>query len=81
MNYKDEVERIALNIKTIRKQKKLTVQDLAYRCNLERSNLSRLEAGKGNMTIKTICEICDALDAPLDRVLIGRYVPTPTKDV
>ena len=51
-NYEDAIKRIAMNIKAIRQSKGLSIQEIAYRCDMERSNLSRLEAGKTNMTIK-----------------------------
>ena len=44
------------------------MQELAYRCDMERSNLSRLEAGRSNPTIKTLCIICNALDVAIGRL-------------
>lgn len=72
MDFEDEIKRISLNIRYIRKSKKITIQELAYKCNIERSNLSRIEAGRSNLTIKTICIICDALDVKFADVVIGR---------
>ena len=68
-NYEDTIKLIAQNIKKIRQSKGLSVQELAYRCDIERSNLSRLEAGKTNMTIKTICLICNALQVKIKDVI------------
>lgn len=39
--------------------------ELAYRCDIERSNLSRIEAGRTNLTLKTLCIICNALGVDL----------------
>ncbi|MDR3878082.1 MAG: helix-turn-helix transcriptional regulator [Alistipes sp.] len=47
----------------------LTVQELAYRCDMERSNLSRIEAGRTNLTVKTMCIICNALSVSLRDVI------------
>lgn len=69
MNYQDEISYISSRIKELRKEKKLTVQELAYRCDMERSNLSRIEAGRTNLTIKTICTICNALNVTLRDVI------------
>ncbi|MBE6206063.1 MAG: helix-turn-helix transcriptional regulator [Rikenellaceae bacterium] len=69
IKYEEEIGKIAKNIKSIRKSKGLTVQELAYRCEIERSNLSRLEAGKTNMTIKTLCIICNALNVKLSEII------------
>ncbi|MBE6176893.1 MAG: helix-turn-helix transcriptional regulator [Alistipes sp.] len=69
MEYKKEIKAIAERIKALRKERKLTVQEVAYRCDMERSNLSRIEAGKTNLTIKTICAICSALEVRLSDVI------------
>ena len=68
-NYEDTIQLIAQNIKKIRISKGLSVQEVAYRCYMERSNLSRLEAGRTNMTIKTICLICTALNVEITDVI------------
>ena len=47
----------------------VSVQEVAYRCNMERSNLSRLETGKINLTLKTLCLICNALNIKLSDVV------------
>lgn len=60
---------ITRRIREIRRSKKLTVQEVAYRCNIERSNLSRIEAGKTNITIKTLCLICNALNIKLTDII------------
>ena len=67
--YEEEIAYISLRIRELRKEKKLTVQELAYRCDMERSNLSRIEAGRTNLTIRTICIICNALEVGLRDVI------------
>ncbi|MBO7263713.1 MAG: helix-turn-helix transcriptional regulator [Alistipes sp.] len=67
-DYENTIKLIAQNIKSIRLSKGLSVQEVAYRCDIERSNLSRLEAGKTNMTIKTLCLICNALNVEITDV-------------
>ena len=69
IDYTEQIKLIALKIRTLRKARTLTVQELAYRCDIERSNLSRIETGRSNPTVKTLCIICNALDVPL-RALI-----------
>lgn len=69
MDYQQEITAIAARMKQLRKERKLTVQEVAYRCEMERSNLSRIEAGKTNLTIKTICTICNALGVTLRDVI------------
>ncbi|MBO7144138.1 MAG: helix-turn-helix transcriptional regulator [Salinivirgaceae bacterium] len=61
MDYKSEIKQIALKIKSSRQEKKLSVQDLAYLCDMERSSMSRIESWRINITIKTLCIISNAL--------------------
>ena len=70
-SYEEIIRSIAKKIKEIRESKGLSVQEVAYRCDIERSNLSRLEAGKTNMTIKTLCIICTALNIKLSDLIDG----------
>lgn len=69
MDSEEEMRRIALRIKEIRIAKNLTVQELAYRCDMERSCLSRIESGKINLTTRTICKICNALEIGWNELL------------
>ena len=57
--------RIGMNIRVLRDEKNISQQDLAASCNFEKSNMSRIEAGKNNLTIGTLLKICDALDVKL----------------
>lgn len=63
--YQDYIELISRRIRELRREKGLTVQELAYRCDMERSNLSRIEAGRSNPTLRTLCVICNALEVTL----------------
>ncbi|MDR3705193.1 MAG: helix-turn-helix transcriptional regulator [Paludibacteraceae bacterium] len=65
MNYNEEINHIVTKIKEIRSSQNMSIQDLAYKCDMERSNMSRIEAGHTNITIKTLCKICTALNIPL----------------
>lgn len=63
--YEEEIAYISSRIRELRKEKHLTVQELAYRCDMERSNLSRIEAGRTNLT----CIICSALEVGLRDII------------
>ena len=67
--YEVEVSYISSRIRELRRERRLTVQELAYRCDMERSNLSRIEAGRTNLTVKTMCIICNALNVSLREVI------------
>jgi len=65
MEKKIALVRIGLNIRKIREIKKISQQDLAAACNFEKSNMSRIEAGRTNLTIGTLLKICEALQVEL----------------
>ena len=50
---------IGNHIRTIRKSKHITQIELASKLNLDRTYLSRVEAGKQNLTIETLIKICE----------------------
>ena len=57
--------KIGSRIKSLREERGIPQQDLAAKCNLEKSNLSRLEAGGTNPTIYTLKRIADNLEVSL----------------
>lgn len=65
MNKEDLLIAIGKNIRKIREGKNISQAELAAKCNYEKSNMSRIEAGKTNMTIGTLLTISDALDISL----------------
>lgn len=79
--YEEEISYISSRIRELRKERRLTVQELAYRCDMERSNLSRIEAGRTNLTVKTMCIICNALSVKparcnsLKGIYLYLYIP------
>lgn len=56
---------IGKKIKLIRESKNIAQQDLAAKCNFEKSNMARLEAGKTNPTIYTLQKIANSLEISL----------------
>ncbi len=54
--------KIGLRIKELRELKNIPQQDLAAACNFEKSNLSRIEAGRTNVTIGSLLKISKALN-------------------
>lgn len=69
MDFEEELGHISSRIRELRRERRLTVQELAYRCDMERSNLSRIEAGRTNPTLKTLCVICNALGVSMKELL------------
>ncbi|MCS3768352.1 transcriptional regulator with XRE-family HTH domain [Aeromonas hydrophila] len=67
------------NIKRIRKHAGLSQQELAERCGISKSQLSRLESGEQkNPLIQTIIPIATALGASLDEIVYGETAETMT---
>ena len=48
-------------IKQLRSEKGITQNGLAILCGFEKANMSRIEAGKTNISILTLRKICGAL--------------------
>ncbi len=69
MNEQQLLIRIGDQIKEIRLSKGFSQQELAARCNFEESNLSRVELGKTNPTVKTLYKISMALSVKLKDLL------------
>lgn len=56
-------------IKRIRANKSLSQNDLAILCNFEKASMSRIEAGKTNVTLTTLYKISRALEVPIADLL------------
>ena len=69
MDKKNVLVRIGANIKRLRDSKNISQQDLAAACNFEKSNMSRIEAGRTNLTIGTLLKICEALQVELEDIV------------
>lgn len=61
----DVLVKIGRRIKNIRLAKNMTQNDLAIECEFEKASLSRIEAGKTNITIRTLYKISTALEIPI----------------
>ena len=61
--------RIGTNIRELREEKNISQQDLAAACNFEKSNMSRIEAGRTNLTIGTLLKICEVLKVKLNEIV------------
>ena len=71
-NYDSLVRELCGRLREIRKAQGLTIQAVADRCGMKRSNLSRIEAAKNNVTLKTLCSICEALQTDVHDLLLPR---------
>jgi len=60
---------IGKRVKMLREERGIPQQDLAAKCNIEKSNLSRLEAGGTNPTLYTLKKIADNLGVSLSDIV------------
>lgn len=63
-------KRVGMNIRTIRKAQKLTIDELAEKCDFQAPYLSDVERGERNITLQTLNKILDALEVNPGSVLI-----------
>lgn len=69
---KEEVQKlIGQNIKTQRKKRGMTAIELASLCDMEKSNMSRLEAGNTNPTVMTLYKISVVLGVKVQDLTKG----------
>jgi len=59
------IEKIGKNVRRLRKQRGLTMADLAAKLNKDYQNLQRIELGTTNPTIIYLKEIADALEVDI----------------
>ena len=60
---------LGIRIRQLREGKNITQQNLAEMCNIEKSNMARIEAGRTNPTLHTMYKISSALKIPLTELV------------
>ena len=58
-------KKVGKRIQQIRDEKKISQQELAAKCNFEKSSMSRLEAGNVNGTLSTYEKVAKGLDVDI----------------
>lgn len=53
---------LAQKITKIRKANKLSIQEAAYKCDIDKANLIRIEKGRSKPTVNTLIKIAEGLD-------------------
>lgn len=69
MKDKEYLILIGKNISRIRKEQAMTIKELGFRCDIEKTNLIPIEKGRINVTISTLLKICKALNIELKDLL------------
>ena len=65
MNKEELIIKIGLKIRELRIERKLTLQQLSDKLDMEYNNLIRIEKGRTNPTIGTLYKICQVLGISL----------------
>lgn len=60
---------VGKNIRKIRKEKRITQEQLAYDCNFEKSTISRIEAGRANLTLRTMIKLSQSLGVEIKDIV------------
>lgn len=66
---KDLFELVGIRIRNIRKSQGMSQQILAYEVDMEKTNISRIEAGRTNVTIKNLYKIAQALGVTMKDIV------------
>lgn len=73
MIFEQVLKNIGSNIKEISESQGITQQSLADACNFEKANMSRIEAGRTNLTLRTLFKISQVLEVKIsDLVYIDK---------
>ncbi len=70
MDSTELLQKIGKKIKSLREGKGITQQELAALCNFEKSNMSRIEAGRTNITVATLYTISNALEVKIEEMFL-----------
>lgn len=63
----DFLKELGASIAKHRLKKKITQTELAFLCDMERGNLTRIEKGKADVTAETLLKISLALSIPVSK--------------
>lgn len=78
---KDLFELVGIRIRNIRKSQGVSQQILAYEVDMEKTNISRIEAGRTNVTIKNLYKIAQALGVTMKDIADIEREHKETKDM
>jgi transcriptional regulator with XRE-family HTH domain len=74
-----ENELVARNVRRFRRERAMSLGELARRSGLSKQTLSKIEQGCGNPTVDTLAQLGAALDLPARRLFTERGTPVYVK--
>ena len=66
---------VAKNIKRLREEKKLSMEELAKLSGVSKSMLAQIERGDGNPTLSTLWKISNGMKVPFDALTVRPKSP------
>ncbi len=60
------------NLRRIREERGYSQRELSTRCNVDNADISRMEKGNINVTLRTAAQLADALDARVIDLLMKK---------
>ncbi len=60
------------NLRRIRKERGFSQRELSARCNVDNADISRMENGEINVTLRTVSQLADALEVAILELLSDR---------
>jgi transcriptional regulator with XRE-family HTH domain len=63
------LEEFGLHLRKLRRAKKMTMEELANTCDIEKSQVYRIEKGKINTTLTTLRALADGLELSISELL------------
>jgi len=57
---------VAANIKRLREERRLSLDELSRQCSVSKSMLAQIERGEGNPTVSTLIKIANGMRVPFD---------------
>jgi transcriptional regulator with XRE-family HTH domain len=73
-------ERFAINLRKARQKKGISQEELGYRCDLHRTEISLLERGGREPRFGTMVKLASALDTSLEQLGEGvTWLPSKTR--
>ena len=75
MGHMDLCSVIGSNVRTLRKAKRLSQEELAFRAEIDRSYLSEIENGQKNLSVLMLDQIAAALGVDMKELLEGYKRP------
>ena len=73
---KDQIKiAFGAHLTTLRKERELSIHQLAHACDLEYSHVQRIEKGKVNVALTTLASLAQGLNLSLEELFSGFDTP------